>query len=42
VLTFEYDSSVAADRWRDDPRLIPASAYVERVEIAPPLSNAAD
>jgi hypothetical protein len=42
VLTFEYDSSVAADRWRDDPRLIPASAYVERVEIAPPMSHAAD
>jgi hypothetical protein len=44
VLRFEYDSSVAADRWRDDARLIPASAHIEQVEIAPspPVSNAAD
>jgi hypothetical protein len=42
VLRFEYNASATADRWRDDARLVPASAHVERVEIAPPISNAAD
>jgi len=42
VLKFEYDQAVTADRWRDDPKLIPASAHVERVDIAPPLSDAAN
>ena len=42
VLRFEYDSSVAADRWRNDAKLIPDSAHIEQVEVAPPASNAAD
>jgi hypothetical protein len=43
VLRFEYDTSVAADRWRNDAKLIPDSAHVERVEIAPPpVGDAAD
>jgi len=41
ALTFEYDSSAAADRWRNDARLVPASAHVERIDVAQPLSNAA-
>jgi hypothetical protein len=42
VLKFEYNASSTADRWRDGATLIPASAHVERVEIAPPISDAAD
>jgi hypothetical protein len=42
ALRFEYDSSATADRWRDDPKLIPDSAYVEQVDTAPPMSNAAN
>jgi hypothetical protein len=42
VLRFEYDSSIAADRWRDGAMLIPASAYVEQVDIALPVSDAAN
>jgi hypothetical protein len=42
VLRFEYNSSATADRWRDNPTLIPASAYVERVDVAPPVSDAAN
>jgi hypothetical protein len=42
VLRFEYDSSAAADRWRDSAMLIPDSAYVEQVDTAPPISDAAN
>jgi hypothetical protein len=42
VLRFEYESSIADARWRNDPTLVPDSAYVEQVDIAPPLSAAAD
>ena len=42
VLTFEYNTSAGADRWRDGAALIPASAYVEQVDIASPVSVAAN
>ncbi|HTW52702.1 MAG TPA: PAS domain-containing protein [Stellaceae bacterium] len=42
VLNFEYESAIADARWREGATLVPASAHVERVDIAPPLSAAAD
>lgn len=42
VLRFEYASSIADARWRNDPTLIPGSAYVERVEIDPAIADAAN
>lgn len=42
VLKFEYESSSADARWREGAMLIPASAYVEQVDIAPPSRDAAD
>jgi hypothetical protein len=42
VLRFEYDLSSTADRWRDDARLITTSAYIERVAITAPISDAAN
>ena len=42
VLRFEYESSIAAARWRDDAKLIPASAYVEQVDTTLPIPDAAN
>jgi hypothetical protein len=42
VLRFEYESSIAEARWRNDPTLIPDSAYVEQVDVAAPISRAAN
>lgn len=42
VLRFEYESSIADARWRDGATLIPASAYVEQVDVGPPISDAAN
>lgn len=41
VLRFEYESSIAEARWRNDPTLVPNSAHVEQVDIALPVSDAA-
>ena len=42
VLRFQYDSTNGADRWRDGAMLDPASPCVERVDVAPPISDAAN
>jgi hypothetical protein len=42
VLRFEYESSIADARWRNDPTLIPDSAHVEQVAITSPVSDAAN
>jgi hypothetical protein len=42
VLRFEYESSIADARWRDDAMLVPDSACVEQVDIALPVSAAAN
>ena len=41
ALTFDYDPSGKADRWRDGATLVPDSAQIEQIDVAPPLSNAA-
>jgi hypothetical protein len=42
VLRFEYESSIADARWREGATLVPASAYVEQVDTALPVSDAAN
>ena len=42
VLRFEYESSIADARWRNDPTLVPDSAHVEQVDVGPAISDAAN
>ena len=42
VLRFEYEWAIADARWRNGATLIPASAYVERIDISAPVSDAAN
>lgn len=42
VLRFEYEWSAADARWRNDPTLVPNSAYVEQVDIGSAISDAAN
>ncbi|HXC28691.1 MAG TPA: PAS domain-containing protein [Stellaceae bacterium] len=42
VLRFEYESSIADARWREDPTLIPTGTYVEQVGPFLPTRDAAD
>ncbi len=41
VLSFEYPSAIADARWRDGAKLIPASAYVEEVDMGLAIGRAA-
>jgi hypothetical protein len=42
VLRFEYSSSPGAKAWTESEALDPSAAYIEPIDVPPPVNTAAD